>query len=208
MLLVFIYLFFSLYGRCNADTFSHKLIYRLILLLTLQSGTFSNAAGGRHRNFDNIDGHSEEAEAANQMIKDMIFVLKYYKDLNPDTLFVIENPDCYLQHTNCAKEFKEKLGLEMRTVSYCMLSPLYGGSEKLPQKHTCIWTNSKNLLHVCRDNALKCKNDCHARGGNGRHLVQVQGKDDRYARYPEAFVSLLLTNLLPELNIIKRGKAN
>lgn len=134
------------------------------------------------------------------MIDDLIFVLKYYKKLNPRCLIVIENPAAYLQKMEYAEQFEkegeDELSLKKVTVSYCMLSD----GNALPRKHTNLWTNSKNLLHLCRNDALKCCGDCHVRAGNGhRHLKHVQDKGDRYASYPEEFNRFIRDNLLPDV---------
>lgn len=134
------------------------------------------------------------------MIDDLIFVLKYYKRLNPTCLIVIENPEGYLHKTKYAKIFEKKgnggLGLEMVTVSYCMLSD----ENTLPRKHTSLWTNSKNLHHVCRNDAYKCCQDCNVRASNGRcHQKHVQDKDDRYASYPEEFNRFVRDHLLADV---------
>lgn len=134
------------------------------------------------------------------MIDDLIFVLKYYKRLNPKCLLVIENPEGYLHKTKYAeifeKEGDDELCLKRVTVSYCMLSD----GDALPRKHTSLWTNSKNLHHVCRNDAYKCCRDCHVRASNGqRHQKHVQDKDDRYASYPEEFNRFVRENLLADV---------
>ena len=130
------------------------------------------------------------------MIDDLIFVLKYYKRLNPTCLIVIENPEGYLHETKYAKMFEKKVGLKRVTLSYCMLSD----ENKLPRKHTSLWTNSKNLHHICRNDAYKCRHNCNARASNGRrHQKQVQDKDDRYASYPEEFNRFVRDNLLADV---------
>lgn len=135
----------------------------------------------------NLNGHSPEAKAANKMIDDLIFVLKYYKRLNPTCLIVIEKFE---------KKGEDELSLKRVTVSYCMLSD----ENKLPRKHTSLWTNSKNLHHVCRNDAYKCRHDCNVRASNGRrHQKHVQDKDDRYASYPEEFNRFVRDNLLADV---------
>ena len=92
------------------------------------STTFSRASIGRHRNEKNLGGHSPEAAAAaaNEMIEDLIVVLKYYKRLNPRCLIVIENPVGYLQKMEYNEIFEKEGGDELQlkrvTVSYCMLA--------------------------------------------------------------------------------------
>mmetsp|Transcript_22010 Transcript_22010/g.63109 ORF Transcript_22010/g.63109 Transcript_22010/m.63109 type:complete len:1032 (-) Transcript_22010:134-3229(-) len=164
--------------------------------------TFSRGSCGRHRNAMNIDGHSPEAQAANKMIDDLIFVLKYYKRLNNLCLFVIENPEGYLQMTPFAKVFEkegeEELNLKMVTVSYCLLSE--DTSKPLPRKHTCLWTNSQNIVHVARNDAYRCRDDCHVRAGNGRrHQKHVQDVDDRYASYPDVFNQFVRDHILADV---------
>lgn len=165
------------------------------------STTFSRASNGRHRNEKNLGGHSPEAKAANVMIDDLIFVLKYYKRLNPRCLLVIENPATgYLQKTEYneifEKEGDDELRLKRVTVSYCMLSD----EHKLPRKDTDLWTNSKNLHHICRNDALKCYRDCNVLTSDGRrHQKHVQDKDDRYASYPEEFNRFVRHHLLAEV---------
>jgi len=166
------------------------------------STTFSRASCGRHRNALNIDGHSPESQAANKMIEDLIFVLTYYRRLNPQCLIVIENPEGYLQMTPFANMFENELNLKMVTLSYCMLSD----KTALPRKHTCLWTNSTNLHHLCRNDAYKCRHDCHVRDGNGRrHQKHVQDKDDRFASYPEEFNVFVRDHLLADVRAEQCG---
>ena len=99
------------------------------------------------------------------MINDLIFVLKFYKRLNPRCLMVIENPANYLQKMEYneifEKEGDDELSLKRVTVSYCMLSE----ENKLPRKDTHLWTNSKNLHHICRNDALRCYDEWCSRVG-------------------------------------------
>jgi len=171
-----------------------------------------------HRNADNVEGHSPQAAAANQMLNDLIFVLKYYRELNPQAIVTIENPLGYLHMTTQAGIFKRDLGLGLVTISYCQLAGacgLAGGKESdenvepLPQKHTVLFTSSRNILHVCRDDALKCQHDCGARDVLGtRHQRGVYSYADRMAAYPRAFVEFLAFNLFADMRLGNRRKSD
>lgn len=56
----------------------------------------------------NLNGHSPEAKAANKMIDDLIFVLKYYKRLNPTCLIVIEVPRAIFIKQNMPRYLRRK----------------------------------------------------------------------------------------------------
>lgn len=172
----------------------------LSFALFFDSTTFSRASIGRHRNEKNLGGHSPEAEAANEMIEDLIVVLKYYKRLNPRCLIVIENPVGYLQKMEYNEIFEKEGGDELQlkrvTVSYCMLAE----ENILPRKDTDLWTNSKNLQHICRNGAYKCCHDCNGLTSDGRrHQKHVQDKVGRYASYPLEFNRFVRDQLLADV---------
>ena len=113
---------------------------------------------------------------------------------------VIENPANYLQEMEYneifEKEGDDEFSLKRVTVSYCMLSE----ENKLPRKDTHLWTNSKNLHHICRNDSLRCYHDCNVRTSDGRrHQKHVQDKDDRYASYPAEFNRFVRHHLLADV---------
>ena len=67
-----------------------------------------------------------------KLVKKTISIIKYYKKLNPNIIWYIENPRGVLRKMN----FMEKLSIR-NTVTYCQ----YGDTRMKP---TDIWTNDRN----------------------------------------------------------------
>ena len=136
-------------------------------------------------------------------------VLKYYRRLNPQCIITIENPRGYLSKTRQAQTFREGLKTRMVHVSYCHLAGTCGlggdedssrSNEQLPQKHTILFTSSHRLYHLCKNDAMRCRNNCGGRDVTGRrHQKGVYAYEDRMSAYPRAFCEMLALNLTADM---------
>ena len=89
----------------------------------------------------------------------------------------------FRKHHPVSRLFSTVLGLEELTVSYCQFST---EDNRLPQKDTNLWTNSKMLITHFKDGQFMCskKKVCIGKGIDGRHHVQVQELSDKCSAYP------------------------
>lgn len=150
--------------------------------------TWSRAGSGSYRNKHFIDGfinraYEKEACQARRDIESLVNILSYYKTSNPHLIMVIENPEGYLKHHPVSTLFSTVLGLTEVTISYCRWST---ETDKWPEKHTNLWTNSSLLISHFGGDRYKCKSDsiCFSKGLDGRHTVLVQDLKDKCSAYP------------------------
>eukprot|EP00536_Pseudo-nitzschia_multiseries_P005631 jgi/Psemu1/190972/e_gw1.108.9.1 len=110
--------------------------------------TCSNLSGGLHRNCKT--GEFEKTQDAlehNQLMAQMMYIMKWAKKRNPHLIVVIENPTGQMQNLPMMIEFMSIFGLHKATVHYCA----FGRFDKKP---TDLWTNDFNL-HA-RLNKFRC----------------------------------------------------
>jgi len=169
--------------------------------------TFSFAAGGTHRDMNNVHGFSPCAMTANQEIADLIYILRHYQKLNSNVIITIENPVGYLMKTKYSNILKKELGLKLVMVSYCKFFGS-GNEDKhatLPRKNTCIWTNSKRLLYMFDNECMKCRNDCACMSRDGKtHKKNVYDFSDRMSSYPWPFCTTMALQVVTEMNVMHR----
>lgn len=119
--------------------------------------------GGGYRKYE---PKTETARLGIALVKKTIEIIEYYKTINPELIFYIENPRGVLR----------KLGLldsiqYHHTVTYCQ----YGDDRMKP---TDIWTNNKNWTprKICKNG-----DKCHISAPRGSK-TGTQGKKGAYER--------------------------
>lgn len=125
---------------------------------------FSVAVIGRNWNFDKTP-KTDSARLGMKLSQKTIEVIEYYKKLNPELVWFIENPRGMLRKMPYMEDFTR------HTVTYCQ----YGDTRMKP---TDIWTNSKNWIpKTC------CKNGdtCHVSAPRGSR-TGTQGLANDYER--------------------------
>lgn len=108
---------------------------------------------------------TETAELGIKLVLKTIEIIEYYKKINPNLIWFIENPRGLLRKMDFMKEF------DRHTVTYCQ----YGD---IRMKPTDIWTNSKTWVpKPC------CKNgdSCHIAAPRGSK-TGTQGLNGAYER--------------------------
>jgi hypothetical protein len=112
---------------------------------------FSVASIGKHWNIDNTP-KTDNAVLGVKIVQKTIDIIKYYKQLNPNLVYFVENPRGKLRKLSVADFFDKR-----HTVTYCQ----YGDNRMKP---TDIWTNSDKWIprSMCK-NGDKC-HDAAPRG--------------------------------------------
>lgn len=125
---------------------------------------FSVAAIGKNWNFDNTP-KTESARLGIKLVLKTLEIIKYYKTLNPNLVWFIENPRGKLRKMDFMQDFQR------HTVTYCQ----YGDTRMKP---TDIWTNSKTWIP-----RPMCKNGdkCHISAPRGSK-TGTQGLKGDYER--------------------------
>jgi hypothetical protein len=118
--------------------------------ISLPCETYSNLAGGRHRDSET---HSKTSKALNHnlLFMKMVELISYARSRNPHLIVVIENPVGQLRKMPLMQELVEHMDLKPVLVDYCTL----GRDEKKP---TYLWTNHHPLCHYL--SKYKCKYAC------------------------------------------------
>lgn len=126
---------------------------------------FSVASIGKHWHKDNTP-KTNNAELGVSIVQKLIDIIDYYKKLNPDMKYFIENPRGKLRKLKITRYFDIR-----HTVTYCK----YGDDRMKP---TDIWTNT--MLWYPRP---MCSNGrfCHESAPRGSK-TGTQGKSNAYER--------------------------
>uniref|UniRef100_A0A7S4EG38 DNA (cytosine-5-)-methyltransferase n=1 Tax=Pseudo-nitzschia australis TaxID=44445 RepID=A0A7S4EG38_9STRA len=120
--------------------------------------TCSNLAGGYHRDCKTgAFEKTQEAREHNQLMAQMMYIMKWAKKKNPHLIVVIENPQGQMQKLPMMIEFMKSFGLNKSIVDYCAF-------ERPDKKPTNLWTNDFNL-HARLSNDFRCtKGKCPYHG--------------------------------------------
>ena len=129
--------------------------------------SFSIAAVSTHWEKGTRKPKTEKAKLGLAMVQETIDIIEYFKRINPDLIWFIENPRGML------RKFPIMENLPRTTVTYCT----YGDNRMKP---TDIWTNSK-LWHP----RPMCKNgnpDCHHERAPRGSKTGTQGLKNNHER--------------------------
>ena len=141
---------------------------------------FSVASIGKHWNIDNTP-KTENAKLGVTIVQKTIEIIKYFKELNPNIIYFVENPRGKLRKLPVANYFDKR-----HTVTYCQ----YGDKRMKP---TDIWTNSENW----KPKAM-CKNgdNCHVSAPRGSQ-TGTQGMANAYekSKIPEELCKEILISI-------------
>lgn len=126
---------------------------------------FSVASIGKHWNIDNTP-KTENGKLGVLIVKKLIEIIDYFKQLNPRLIYFVENPRGKLRKLEITRYFDIR-----HTVTYCK----YGDDRMKP---TDIWTNT--MLWTPRP---MCSNgsSCHEAAPRGSR-TGTQGKSNAYER--------------------------
>lgn len=142
--------------------------------------TYTIAAISTHRN--GTEPKSEYAKKCDEVNQHFIELIKYYIDINPDTVFFIENPRGMLRKMPFMQQFKR------HTIWYCQ----YGDDRAKP---TDIWTNSTNWFPrpMCHNGNKNCHHQPAPRGSK----TGTQGRKGSFNRskIPEQLCKEILNSL-------------
>ena len=141
---------------------------------------FSVASIGKHWNIDNTP-KTENAKLGVTIVQKTIEIIKYFKELNANIIYFVENPRGKLRKLPVANYFDK-----MHTVTYCQ----YGDKRMKP---TDIWTNSENWKP-----REMCKNgdNCHVSAPRGSQ-TGTQGMANAYekSKIPEELCKEILISI-------------
>ena len=141
---------------------------------------FSVASIGKHWNIDNTP-KTENAKLGVTIVQKTIEIIKYFKELNPNIIYFVENPRVKLRKLPVANYIDKR-----HTVTYCQ----YGDKRMKP---TDIWTNSENW----KPRAM-CKNgdNCHVSAPRGSQ-TGTQGMANAYekSKIPEQLCKEILISI-------------
>lgn len=141
---------------------------------------FSVASIGKHWNIDNTP-KTENAKLGVTIVQKTIEIIKYFKELNPNIIYFIENPRGKLRKLPVSNYFDKR-----HTVTYCQ----YGDKRMKP---TDIWTNSENW----KPRGM-CKNgdNCHVSAPRGSQ-TGTQGMANAYekSKIPEELCKEILISI-------------
>lgn len=141
---------------------------------------FSVASIGKHWNIDNTP-KTENAKLGVTIVQKTIEIIKYFKELNPNIIYFVENPRGKLRKLPVANYFDKR-----HTVTYCQ----YGDKRMKP---TDIWTNSENWKPK-----VMCKNgdNCHVSAPRGSQ-TGTQGMANAYekSKIPEELCKEILISI-------------
>ena len=120
---------------------------------------------------------TNKAKLGIKLVEKTLEIIKYYKKLNPNLIYYIENPRCVLRKLGLLDNISIR-----NTVTYCQ----YGDSRMKP---TDIWTNDKEWKP-----RPMCKNgdDCHipAPRGSKTGTQGLKGSYERSIVPPELFIEI------------------
>lgn len=140
---------------------------------------FSVAAIGKNWNHDNTP-KTDSARLGIKLVLKTIEIIEYYKKLNPNLVWFMENPRGKLRKLDFMSNFK------INTVTYCQ----YGDSRMKP---TDIWTNSTSWIP-----RTMCKNGdtCHisAPRGSATGTQGIKGDYER-SKIPEELCKDIINSL-------------
>ncbi len=148
---------------------------------------FSVSSIGKHWNKDHTP-KTKEAEFGISIIKQTKKIIDYFKNLNKELIYIIENPRGKLRKLNLLND------MNIHTVTYCQ----YGDTRMKP---TDLWSNiNLNLKPVCKNG-----DDCHESAPRGsRTGTQGLSNDFERSKIPEQLCFDILLTLKKQ---IKRYKS-
>ncbi len=136
---------------------------------------------------------TEDAEWGLRMVRKMKEIIAHYTDINPNVIFIIENPRGLLRKMPEMKIYN----LERKTIWYCQ----YGDTRAKP---TDIWTNAPWIPRpVCKNGNPDCHHERAPRGSR----TGTQGLKGNYERsvVPEQLCEQILRSIIDESSVKNQG---
>ena len=130
-------------------------------------------------------GSTPEADAADEHVKKILHLLCVARDVNPETLLSLENPNATIGLTDAIKYAKRRLVFRYEdTLNYCMHDP------QAPWKSSVLYHDCEPLHEEYKDGKCVCKQDAQSKqwtcGAVGKHTTTVAGMTPQEAAaYPE-----------------------
>ena len=118
----------------------------------MECSTYTYLQGGKHRSLEQPEGFSPEARRANSEAAHLLEMFRSAKRANSKTLFFVENPVGYMQHSQFARRMETELGLTRLRVTFCSFTV---GRERV-RKPTHLWTNSRVLIGMFKNDMFYC----------------------------------------------------
>ena len=163
----------------------------------MECGTYTYLQGGAHRSLEQPEGFSPQALQANREAEHLLAMFRSAKRANSKTIFLVENPAAYMQHTEFARRMEMELGLTRLRVTFCSFTV---GPERV-RKPTHLWTNSRVLIGMFKDDIFYCTPDKPC--GCAKHISVRPPRGAGYrsrdaAWWPVEFASLVARVLANE----------
>ena len=168
-----------------------------VVIAGVECSTYTYLQGGAHRSLVQPEGFSPQALQANREAEHLLDMFRSAKRADPKTLYFVENPAAYMQHTEFARSMETELGLTRLRVTFCMFTV---GRERV-RKPTHLWTNSRVLIGMFQNDMFYCTPDKPC--GCAKHTSVRPARGAGYrsrdaAWWPVEFASLIARVLANE----------